>query len=65
MTPLAGEDLVPSPPGTTDPLVSPVAVCLSVYSVPGVLRLLGNDIPGSPPLFQYFSFLLIHFLKNL
>lgn len=42
MTPLAGEDLVPSPPGTTDPLVSPMAVCLSVYSGPGVLRLLAS-----------------------
>ena len=42
MIPLAGEDLVPGPPGTTHPLVSPIALCLSVYPGPEVTHLLGN-----------------------
>ena len=40
MIPLAGEDLVPSPPGTTHPLVSPVVLCPSVHPGPEVTHLL-------------------------
>ena len=42
MIPLAGEDLLPGPTGTTHPLVSPMALHLSVHPGPEVTHLLAN-----------------------
>ena len=65
MIPLAGEDLVPGPPGTTHPLVSPIALFLSTR---------GLKLPTSWGIWHLrfitsFSVLslpsLIHFLTNL
>ena len=42
MIPLAGEDLVPGPPGTTHPFVSPMVLCPSVHPGPEVTHLLRN-----------------------